>query len=300
MHQREPAAIERDQLGAAAEAVGGDRRRRFAHEPRMIIEDARASQPESLLADLNRMRSASVQLNAFVKSLIQNSSADRQEDETLMLTGDLNAASVEWTVQWRVTEPAQYLFRFPLNKNDQFAEDLITFVARTVMNRLVGDYSFDEVIGPKRSHIANEARNDTQRILDAYACGITITALQMQRVIPPDRVKPAFDKVNASIQQKQKLENEAESERNKLLPEAKAARDKLIREAEGYASRRRAEALLAKYHAYQRAPEITRQRLYIEAMQDLLQSVKNKTIIDADLKQFLPLLNLDSKGESYP
>jgi membrane protease subunit HflK len=227
----------------------------------------------------------------------------QQDDETLMLTGDLNTASVEWTVQWKVTEPSQYLFRFPLVRGDEFAADLITFVARTVMNRLVGDYSFDEVIGPKRSDIANEARTDTQRILEAYQCGITITALQMQRVIPPDRVKPAFDKVNASIQEKQKLENEAESIRNKLLPEARASRDKLIREAEGYASRRRAEArgeieaLLAKYHAYQRAPEVTRQRLYLEAMQDLLQSVKDKTIIDADLKQVLPLLSLDSKGE---
>jgi modulator of FtsH protease HflK len=227
----------------------------------------------------------------------------QQDDETLMLTGDLNTASVEWTVQWKVTEPSQYLFRFPLVHGDDFASDLITFVARTVMNRLVGDYSFDEVIGPKRGDIANEARTDTQRILEAYECGITITALQMQRVIPPDRVKPAFDKVNASIQEKQKLENEAESVRNKLLPEARASRDKLIREAEGYASRRRAEAqgeieaLLAKYHAYQRAPEVTRQRLYLEAMQDVLQSVKDKTIIDADLKQVLPLLSLDSKGE---
>jgi membrane protease subunit HflK len=230
----------------------------------------------------------------------------RHEDETLMLTGDLNAASVEWTIQWKVTEPRDYLFRFPRETRDEFATDLITFVSRTVMNRLVGDYSFDEVIGPKRGDIANEARLDTQRILDGYACGITITALQMQRVIPPDRVKPAFDKVNASIQQKQKLENEAESERNKLLPQARAARDKLIREAEGYSDRRRAEAqgeitaLLAKYHAYQRAPEVTRQRLYIEAMQDLLSTVKDKTIIDADLKQFLPLLNLDSKGASNP
>jgi membrane protease subunit HflK len=228
------------------------------------------------------------------------------EDETLMLTGDLNAASVEWTVQWKVTEPKDFLFRFPRDLKDEVATDLITFVARTVMNRLVGDYSFDEVIGPKRSDIANEARGDTQRILDAYSCGITITALQMQRVIPPDRVKPAFDKVNASIQQKQKLENEAESERNKLLPEAKASRDKLIREAEGYASRRKAEAqgeieaLLAKYHAYQRAPEVTRERLYIEAMQDLLTSVKDKIIIDADMKQFLPLLNLEPKGEKAP
>lgn len=227
-----------------------------------------------------------------------------------MLTGDLNTASVEWTVQWKVTEPSQYLFRFPLVDNDKFAEDLITFVARTVMNRLVGDYSFDEVIGPKRSDIAYEARNDTQRILDAYECGITITALQMQRVVPPDRVKPAFDKVNASIQEKQKLENEAEAQRNKLLPEARASRDRLIRDAEGYASRRRAEAqgeieaLLAKYRAYQRAPDITRQRLYLEAMQDVLQSVPNKTIIDSDLKQFLPLLNLDpnstKKGADGP
>jgi membrane protease subunit HflK len=226
------------------------------------------------------------------------------EDETLMLTGDLNTASVEWTVQWKVTEPSQFLFRFPQDASDRFAENLLTTVARTVMNGLVGDYSFDEVIGAKRSDIAFKARGDSQRILDAYACGITVTALQMQRVIPPDRVKPAFDKVNASIQQKQKLENEAESERNKLIPEARASRDRLIREAEGYASRRRAEAsgeieaLLAKYHAYQRAPEVTRQRLYLEAMQEVLQGVKNKTIIDSELKQLLPILNLDAKGET--
>jgi len=228
-----------------------------------------------------------------------------QEDETLMLTGDLNTASVEWTVQWKVTEPSQFLFRFPLEEHDNlFAEDLLTTVARTVMNRLVGDYSFDEVIASKRSDIASDARSDVQRILDGYECGITVTALQMQRVIPPDRVKPAFDKVNASIQEKQKLENDAEAIRNKLIPEARANRDKLIREAEGYASRRRAEAngeieaLLAKYHAYQRAPEITRQRLYLEAMQDVLQGVKDKTIIDSELKNLFPLLNLDAKGET--
>jgi membrane protease subunit HflK len=230
-------------------------------------------------------------------------SARQQEDDTLMLTGDLNTASVEWTVQWKVTDPAQFLFRFPLERNENFADELLTTVARTVMNRLVGDYSFDEVIGAKRSDIAFAARGDTQRILDSYACGITVTALQMQRVIPPDRVKPAFDKVNASIQEKQKLENEAEAARNKLIPEARASSDKLVREAEGYAGRRKAEstgeidALLAKYHAYQRAPEITRQRLYLEAMQDVLQGVKNKLIIDSDLKQTLPFLNLDPKGE---
>jgi membrane protease subunit HflK len=122
----------------------------------------------------------------------------------------------------------------------------------------------------------------------------------MQQVIPPDRVKPSFDRVNASIQQKQKLENEAESSRNKLIPAARANRDKLIREAEGYAALTKAEAsgeieaLLARYHAYQRAPDVTRQRLYLEAMQKLFESVKDKTIIDADLNRVLPLMNLDA------
>jgi membrane protease subunit HflK len=230
--------------------------------------------------------------------------SDPDDDETLMLTGDLNTASVEWTVQWRVTDPSSYLFRFPGGEDDQSAQELLTYVARTVMNRLVGDYSFDEMIGPKRGDIALQAREDSQRILDAYDCGITVTALQMQRVIPPDRVKPSFDRVNASIQLKQKLENEAESTRNKLIPEARANSDKLVREAEGYASRTKAEAqgeieaLLARYHAYERAPDVTRQRLYIEAMQGLFESVKDKTIIDADLNRALPILNLNEKGEA--
>jgi membrane protease subunit HflK len=228
------------------------------------------------------------------------SPSNPDDDETLMLTGDLNTASVEWTVQWRVSEPSDYLFRFPGEGDDRAGRELLTYVARTVMNRLVGDYSFDEMIGPKRGDIAQQAREDTQRILDGYDCGVTVTALQMQQVIPPDRVKPSFDRVNASIQQKQKLENEAESSRNKLIPAARANRDKLIREAEGYAALTKAEAsgeieaLLARYHAYQRAPDVTRQRLYLEAMQKLFESVKDKTIIDADLNRVLPLMNLDA------
>jgi len=227
----------------------------------------------------------------------KNSAAN--EDETLMLTGDLNTASVEWTVQWKVTDASQYLFRFPEEDRDEFARQLVTTVARTVMNRLVGDYSFDEVIGAKRSDITHDARQATQQILDKYQCGINVPSLQMQRVTPPNQVRPAFDRVNAAIQEKQKLENEAEAERNRLLPQALAAKDKLIREAQGYADRKRAEsqgeieALLAKYRAYQKAPDVTRQRLYLEAMQEILENVEDKTILDSDLKNALPLLQLN-------
>jgi len=227
-----------------------------------------------------------------------------EEEATLMLTGDLNTASVEWTMQWRVTTPKNYVIRFPQSESDQFAERLISNIARTVMNRLVGDYSFDEVIGAQRSDIANAAKADVQSILDAYTGGITITALQMQRVIPPSRVRPSFEEVNSSIQEKQRLENEGEAERNQLLPEARADKDRLIREAEGYAARRRAEAtgeieaLRLQAKAYREAPEVTRRRLYLEAMEDVLQDAGSKLILDDDVGNVLPLLPIDPEGAS--
>ncbi len=242
-------------------------------------------------------------IDTGVSPMAESPSA-KKEEATLMLTGDLNTASVEWTMQWRVTTPEDYAIKLPNSPNDQFAEQLISSVARTVMNRLVGDYFFDEVIGAQRSDIAAEAKREVQATLDSYSCGITITALQMQRVIPPEQVQPSFERVNSSIQDKQKLENEGEAERNKLLPEALAEKDKLIREAEGYAARRRSEAngeieaLRAQAAAYNRAPEVTRRRLYLEAMQDVLSQSGGKVILDDDLQQVLPLLPLDTGGSS--
>ena len=226
-----------------------------------------------------------------------------REESTLMLTGDLNAAAVEWTVQWKVIAPQDFVFRFYRRDDPAYPERVITTVAETVMNRLVGDYSIDEVLTEKRGEIAEKAREATQAILDKYACGVGIQDLQMQRVSPPAKVRPSFDQVNASIQLRDQLENEAHKERNRLLPEALAAKDKEIREAEGYADRRRAEAngeieaLLQKYHAYQRAPDVTRERLYIESMQEVLSGVESKVIIDSQLQgQILPLLQLEQGG----
>jgi len=124
------------------------------------------------------------------------------EEETLMLTADLNAAVVEWTVQWKVVEPQDYLFRFYREDDPQYPEQVITTVAQTVMNRLVGDYSMGEVLTEKRGVIAGEAQDATQEILDGDSCGVLIRDLQMQRVTPPEKVRPAFEQVNASIQKK--------------------------------------------------------------------------------------------------
>jgi membrane protease subunit HflK len=238
--------------------------------------------------------------------------AGASEEETLMLTGDLNAAAVEWTVQWKVTEPDKFLFSFYNADDPQYPEKVIMTVAQTVMNRLVGDYSIDEVLTEKRGELAEEARKATQGMLDELelgegrrGIGVQISDLQMQRVSPPEKVRPAFDEVNASIQLRDKLENEANKERNTLLPTAYAERDKLIREAEGYAERRRAEtdgeiaALKAKFREYQKYPEETRQRMYLEAMEEVYGTVQSKVIVDADLEgKMLPVLPLE--GEAKP
>ncbi len=225
------------------------------------------------------------------------------EEESLMLTGDLNAALVEWTVQWKVVEPEKFLFRFYHADDPLYAERVIRTVATSVMNRLVGDYSIDEILTEKRGELGEQARRATQQILDLYDCGLLIRNLQVQRSTPPAKVRPAFDEVNASLQHRDQLENEANKERNQLLPTAYAEKDKAIREAEGYAKRILAEAegeiesLMARFREYQKAPEETRQRLYLETMEEVLDKVGSKVIIDSSLQQsVLPLLQLEAEG----
>jgi membrane protease subunit HflK len=224
------------------------------------------------------------------------------QEEALELTGDLNAAVVEWTVNWQVHEPDKFLFCF----DQRHIETTIEVVARSVMHRLVGDYSMDEILTSKREEVGLQARDATQRMLESYHCGIQVTGLQMQRVTPPDQVKPAFDEVNAAIQKRDKLVNEANRERNQLIPQAQARADRLINEAAGYADRRRAEAqgeiaaLLAKFRAYQEAPDMTRRRLYLEAMEEVLTSTGPKTVVDADLRGLVPLLQLGSDAPAAP
>lgn len=218
-------------------------------------------------------------------------------EEMLILTGDLYAAVVEWNVIWRVSEPRDFALRL----NDDDADNIINAVARSTMHRIIGDYAADEILTGKREEIALAALAELKANLESLKSGIMIVDLQMQRAIPPDRVKPAFDEVNASIQQRDKLVNEARRERNQMLPLALASQDKSIREAEGYASRRKAEAegeiaaLLAKYAAYQKAPELTRRRLYLETMERVLGNSGPKVILDGSMPSPLPLLPLEKE-----
>lgn len=232
-------------------------------------------------------------------------------DSDLMLTGNLNPVSVEWTIQWKVSDPRNYLFKFHYEDHpeyrradqDEFLQSIVSRVGRSVMNQVIGDYSFDEVLTTMRPDIRTKAHEETQKLIDSLDCGIRITDLQLQRVVPPKEVTKSFAAVNEAAQTRVKLLNEADKKRNELMPQARADRDKAIREAEGYADRRRAEvkgeidALMAQYEQYQKSPEETRQRLYLESMQRVLSNVESKTIIDSDLQQMLPLFNLNQEAK---
>lgn len=219
-----------------------------------------------------------------------------RQDESLILTADLYAAVVEWNVMWRISDPQQFVLNFGSMRT---LEEAIRGIARSTMHQAVGDFSAEEVLTGKRDEVRIATIQDMVKKLEELNAGVTVTQIQMQRVIPPERVKPAFDKVNASIQQRDQLVYEARRERNEILPKAEAESDRLIRDAEGYASRRLAEtqgeinALQAKYQSYKLAPDVTRQRMYLESMENVLGNSGPKTIVDDDLEGLLPMMNLN-------
>ncbi len=237
-----------------------------------------------------------------VTSYRQPTSHDLQVAE--MLTGDQNLAHVEWVVQYRIGDAAKYLFALSSGEPGMphwiAVEDTIRDASESVMRQLVGDVSVDEVLTFGRDAIASNAKRELQKMLDRFDCGINILALKLQSVSPPEPVKDAFDSVNRARQNKERVVNEALGERNRLIPEARGRRDRTIAEAEGYEARTvraatgHASAFLAKLEEYKKAPEVTRTRLYLEAMENLLQRVDDLLIIDRSVSSPLPLLNLNS------
>jgi len=229
--------------------------------------------------------------------------APRSSDhETMarMLTGDLNLAHVEWIVQYRVNNAQHYLFRIGGHADNQVAvESTIRNAAEAVMRKLVGDRSVDEVITRGREEIASESKRGIQLMLDNFEAGVEVVTVKLQSATPPEAVKDAFDAVNRARQNKERVVNEARGERNRVIPAARGQRDRAVSEAEGYRERvvlemtGRTNAFLAQLVEYEKAPEVTRTRLYLEAMEEILTRVDGMTVIDESVRGLLPLLNLD-------
>jgi membrane protease subunit HflK len=213
-------------------------------------------------------------------------------DESLMLTGDLNAAVVEWIIQYRIADPYRYLFKV---RNTQ-----ATFRAMTeaVTRGVIGDRTVNEVLTIGRQEISVNIQTELQKLCDQYETGIKVDQVVLQDVNPPDRVKPSFNEVNEAQQEKEKMINQAQSEYNRVIPRAKGEAEKVIQEAEGYATERvnnargEADRFNSVFNEYRLAKEVTRQRLYLETMNKILPKVGKKLIVDEDVKGMLPILDL--------
>jgi membrane protease subunit HflK len=218
--------------------------------------------------------------------------------ETEMVTGDLNAALVEWVVQYRISDPVSFLFEV------REPRDTLRDVSESVMRSVVGDRTVDEVITIGRQEIETEALAKMQELSVKYEMGISIDQVQLKNINPPGPVQESFNEVNQAQQEKEKLINEARRDYNKVIPLAEGEKDQRIREADGYRLKRinEAEGDAARFNAlfteYSKAPQVTRRRIYIETLQEVLPGIRSKIIVDEQTQGILPLLNLDrQQGE---
>lgn len=221
--------------------------------------------------------------------------------ESVMLTGDLNVAVVEWVVQYRVTDPYNYLFKV------RDITDTFRSMSQAVMREVVGDRTVTEVLTVGRQEIATTSERLLQDMVNQYEMGIIIEQIVLQDVTPPDPVKPSWDEVNQAQQQRDRLINEALAEYNKVVPRAKGEASQAILQAEGYALERvngaqgDATRFKAVYDAYRRAPEVTRRRLYLETMQRVLPQVGQKVFTDKGSSTVIPIISGDAlKGLLTP
>jgi membrane protease subunit HflK len=219
-----------------------------------------------------------------------------QEFERSMITGDSNAATVEWVVQYRIESPRDFLFKVRNPKGT------LRDCSESVMREVVGDRTVDEVITIGRQEIEDVSVAKLQALVNSYALGIKVDQIQLKNVNPPGPVKRSFDEVNQAQQEKERSINVARGQANKIVPRTKGEADRRVAAAEGTKTQRVNEALgdaqrfTALYQEYSKAPAVTRQRLYLESMQEVLPTLQRKVIVDEDASGVLPLLHLGEDG----
>ena len=215
-----------------------------------------------------------------------------QREERSMVTGDLNAAIVEWVVQYRIDEPRQYLF--VVRNPGQTLRDL----SESAMREMIGDRTVDEVITIGRQDIEVAVLSRLQELAKRYQLGLRIDQVQLKNVNPPSEVQASFNEVNRAQQDRENAINVANGNYNEAVPRARGQADQAIRGAEGYRFKRvnEAEGDVAAFNAilteYTKAPEITRSRLYLETMGEVIPQLGQKIIIDDSMRQLLPILPL--------
>ncbi len=222
------------------------------------------------------------------------------QNVSLMLTGDLNVIDVQWIVQYRIEDPIKFLFS--VRNTPQSIRD----TAESVMRRVTGNRLGSDVLTVGRVSVSSEVKDEMQEILNAYDSGVRLVTVELQDVTPPDPVKPAFNEVNEARQDRERTINEAQERANREIPKARGEATRTISEAEGYALERvnRATGEATRFRAvleqYRGAPEVTRRRLYLESMANILSSAKGLYIVDDEQKALVPWLPLTGGATPTP
>ena len=216
------------------------------------------------------------------------------QDVAMMLAGDLNVALVPWIVQFRVSNPEKYLFEV------RDVTTLLRDMSEATMRTIIGDRSINEVIS-EREEIAIAARESLQKEMDQASAGIKIVTIEMKKTNVPGPVQDSFNEVNEAIQEKEQTIYKAKEEYNKAIPRAEGEAKRVVESAHGYAIDRvnRAQGDVAKFSAvykeYVKAKDVTKKRLYLEAMEEVIPKLGKKYIMDSSQKNLLPLLNLSGE-----
>jgi membrane protease subunit HflK len=213
-------------------------------------------------------------------------------EESLMLTGDQNIIDMDFTVQFKIADPLQYLF------NIRDPEATVKIAAESAMREIIGRTDIQPALTEARGSIESDTRILLQSILDEYEAGIEITQLVLQNVQPPGPVTDAFDDVQSARQDLDRARNEADKYRNDILPRARGEAQRVVQEAEAYKERLLNEAegeakrFLSVYEAYKQNPEVTKRRMYLETIQEIM-SGTDKVILDSNLQGAVPYLPLN-------
>ncbi len=231
-----------------------------------------------------------------VKAGTQNQYNNGITSESTMLTGDLNIVDVEWIIQYYIVDPAAWLFN--VKERTQTIRD----ISQSVVNTLVGDRAILAVMSAERTNIEEAALTTMNQNFDALGLGIKVESVKLQNIVPPTGVQDAFEDVNKASQDMERYINEGKEAYNKEIPLAQGQADQQVKVAEGYAVERvnKAQGDVARfvsvYEEYKKAPEITRERLYLETMDELFKSKSGQTLIDSELDNVLPVKTLTGNG----
>jgi len=218
------------------------------------------------------------------------------KDEANMLTGDLNVLDVSWIVQFKIKDPVALLF------NIRNPRETVRDLSESMMRQVIGDYSVSEALTTRKNEINLDARSNLQDVLDGYGSGIQIVKLELQEVLPPDEVKASFNEVNEAEQEREKVINQSWEAYNKVIPRARGEAEKTIREAEGYAVARVQQAegdatkFVETWEAYKSAKDITRRRLYLETLAEVIPNAGKIYVFEPGANNALPLLKLNEGG----